>query len=67
MLKYRQQEFELDKLISLKIFQDISHWVNDYNDNDGDLLYNEIKHLINNNNNNSSSNNISARSFSNNI
>ena len=61
MLKYRQQEFELDKLISLKIFQDISHWVNDYNDNDGDLLYNEIKHLINNNN--SSSNNISARSF----
>ncbi|CAX43455.1 negative regulator of exit from mitosis, putative [Candida dubliniensis CD36] len=62
MLKYRQQEFELDKLISLKIFQDISHWVNDYNDNDGDLSYNEIKQLINNNNNNNNSRIISNNS-----
>lgn len=43
MFKLRQQELEMDKLISEKIFQDISDWANDYND--GDLLYQEIIRL----------------------
>ncbi|KAL6452479.1 AMN1 Antagonist of mitotic exit network protein 1 [Candida maltosa Xu316] len=43
MYKMRQQEFEMDKLISQKIFQDISDWANDYND--GDLSYQEIVQL----------------------
>lgn len=43
MFKLRQQELEMDKLISQKIFQDISDWANDYND--GDLLYQEIIQL----------------------
>ncbi|RCK66704.1 Antagonist of mitotic exit network protein 1 [Candida viswanathii] len=43
MFKLRQQELEMDKLISQKIFQDISDWANDYDD--GDLLYLEIIRL----------------------